>query len=179
MGYSTHYRYDGAGRKIEEWQESPTDGYSKTTYEYDALGRLCCTKRYYGKEITNYIATHLEYDNLNRITLEKQVDMTGQCTSWTWYEYDALGNCTLKRTGHLEGDDAEVNYRYNSKSELVEQIDECASTTHIQYNHTFINSNGVQILQKITTQNKDLGERFLLMRIKQNRKIHKNQCQVS
>ncbi len=150
MGHTTFFRYDNAGRKIEEWQET-SDNYSKTAYEYDTLGRLCCTKRYYGKKISDFIATHIQYDKLNRVMVEKQKDASGTCTSWTYYEYDALGNCTLKRTGHLEGDDAEVQCHYNSKGELIKQTDECGNATTVQRNHSFINRSGAKTVQKITT----------------------------
>jgi RHS repeat-associated protein len=143
LGHITHYRYDGAGRKIEEWQKS-SGNYSKTTFSYDALGRLSCIKNAYG------LATYKEYDNLNRLTLEKQVDTTGFCTEWTYYEYDALGNCTLKRSGHTS-EDAEVKQKFNSQGECIAFTDEYGNTTRTKYNHHFINNDKVEILQKIIT----------------------------
>jgi YD repeat-containing protein len=44
-GHITRYRYDGAGRKIEEWKRSPNN-YSKTTFAYGSLGRLSCTRNF-------------------------------------------------------------------------------------------------------------------------------------
>ncbi len=149
MGYTTHYKYDQAGRKIEEHKEDESN-YSKTTFEYDALGRMCCTKKHF--DDANFIATYIEYDNLNRITLESTKDINGRCTSWNYYAYDLQGNCTLKRTGHLEEkNDADINYTYNTKCELIALTDECGSKTEYTYNHGFINKNGQNILQKITT----------------------------
>ncbi len=147
MGFTTHYRYDAAGRKVEEWQEAG-DAFSKTTYEYDALGRLSCTKRYYDQ--SGFIATRFTYDLLNRVTLEKQQDVTGATISWNYYKYDALGNRTLVRSGHLS-EDAEIKSLFNTKGELIQHIDECGSATKIAYDHTFINKNGKKSLKKTTT----------------------------
>lgn len=148
-GNTTYYRYDGAGRKIEEMLESGNN-YSKTVYEYDSLGRLCKTKKFHDKNRSKYSSTRVSYDNLNRPVLEKQQNSAGKCTSWTYYEYDALGNCCLKRSGHTE-EDAEVRSVYNSKSELVERIDEYGNTTTISYNHAYIDELGQKTLQKTTT----------------------------
>ena len=54
--------------------ESNRANYSKITFAYDSLGRLSCYKNFYGKEITESLATYREYDNLDRLILEKQVD---------------------------------------------------------------------------------------------------------
>lgn len=146
MGHTTYYRYDGAGRKVEEWQEDQSN-YSKITFHYDMLGRLICTRAYYGKEIKNCIATYYEYDSLDRVFSDKRVDMIGTCISWNFYEYDRLGNRTLKRSGHAD-EDAEIKTTFNSQSELVDEIDECGRCTTHTHNHSFVNELGQKVLQK-------------------------------
>lgn len=155
MGYVTNYRYDYAGRKCEEYTNE-----TKTTYEYDTLGRLSCTKRYFGD---NFIATYVEYDNVGRITLEKEQDSTGTVTSWTWYEYDEQDRCTLKRSG----DAGEVHYRYNSKGELVAQVDECQNLTKIEHSHTSTyKKTTYDALQNSTEEQYDILGRLISVRKK-------------
>ncbi len=149
MGLTTFYRYDLAGRKIEEYKEDGTN-FSKTTFEYDLLGRLASTKSYYGDDKSSYIESRQEFDNLNRVMLESTLDMNGNCLSWTYYEYNPQGMCTLKRTGHLEGDDAELRTTYNSRCEQTSLIDEVGSKITSICNHDFINDQGQKTLQKIT-----------------------------
>jgi len=148
-GHTTYYRYDGAGRVVEELLES-ADNYQKTAFEYDTLGRIFRIKRFYGKERTQCTATEREYDNLDRIVSEREQDSQGNSTGWIRYEYDAQGNCCKKTTPT-----SEVFNRYNSKNELVETIDEEGNKIEIAYNHSFINKKGQKILQKITCDGLD------------------------
>lgn len=129
MGYTTHFRYDGQGRKVEEQQDT-----SKTTFEYDALGRPCCTKAHIDDK--EYIATHTERDLLDRVTLEKKVDTNNQVISWAYYHFDVAGNCTLRRTGYLEGQDSDVRTTYNSEREPIACTDELGFVTSYHSDHT-------------------------------------------
>lgn len=148
MGLKTYFSYDYAGRKIAEWQED-AGNYSKTTYEYDTLGRLVATKRFYGDQ--HFVATVVEYDFLNRVTEDRQEDDTGRFLSSNSYEYDLYGNCIRKRTGHLvEGDYAEVRSQFNSKNELVNVTDELQNSTEFTHNHSFENAARQKTLQRIT-----------------------------
>ncbi len=149
MGYTTHYSYDAAGRKIEELKKAG-DNYSKTTFEYDTLGRPVATKRFYGQEATSYVTTFVEYDTLDRVILEKYLNMAGDCTGWTYYEYNVQGMCTLQRSGHTH-EDADIKTRYNSQREVIEQQDEYANKTLIHTDHNFINSQDRKVVRKITT----------------------------
>ena len=160
LGHTTFYRYDGAGRKIEEWQESPEwkvtgANYSKITFSYDSLGRLSSTKNFYGKEITESLATYREYDHLDRLILEKQVDASKACIGWTYHEYDAQGNIILTRSGHT-AEDAEVQHLFNSQGECIAFTDEYGFTTRSTYNHHFVNNEKQTILQKSTTDPKNI-----------------------
>lgn len=133
MGVTTYFSYDGAGRKIQECKQD-----SKTTFEYDSLGRLSCTKSFCPNE---YIADYSEYDYLDRIILQKRLDVTGKVISWSYYEYDICGNQTLKRSGN----EIEVNSIYNSQSELIERIDECGHSTKYFFDHS------LKLQRKLTT----------------------------
>ncbi len=153
-GYTTYYSYDGAGRKVEELLET-SKNCSKTSFEYDSLGRLSSIKKYYGEDYDQYNQTLFEYDFLDRKTLEKERDSNAKTVSFTYYQYDAQGMCTLKRSGFAEKDDAELKCRYNSKRELIEQRDEAGRITKISYNHDFINKNGQKTVKKTTTDGLD------------------------
>ncbi|MBS0655023.1 MAG: hypothetical protein JSR46_04540, partial [Verrucomicrobia bacterium] len=156
MGYTTYYDYDHAGRKTGEWTQSG-DSYSKKTFEYDAMGRVSCVKAYYGKEIKDHIATYNEYDLLGRVTVEKEVDVTGQCTSWSCFEYDARGNCVKKRYGVGAGvdvgesDEAAVHTPHNSQSECVLHIDEHGHKTQMAIDHGFKNIFNKQVPRRVVT----------------------------
>ncbi len=143
-GHTTYFRYDGAGRLIEELLETP-ENYTKKCFSYDSLGRLSSTKHYYGKERDTFYEVAVEYDNLDRILSEKELDSTGICHSETVYEYNADGMLTRKEKAGV----ALIN-RYNSKKELIETIDEEGFRVEISYNHTFTNHKGQRTLQKVT-----------------------------
>lgn len=144
MGYTTYYRYDEAGRKIEEYKEG-----NKTTFEYNELGQLCRTKAFIND--TESIATFVEYDEINRITLDRKEDAAGEHVSWNYYVYDLQGNCTLKQSGYIEKKPSEVHMRYNSQNELIEVIDELGNSTKIHIDHGFINIDGHNTPRKIVT----------------------------
>jgi YD repeat-containing protein len=70
MGVTTHYFYDGAGRKIKEICQD-----QQVSYHYDTLGRLEKTIRH--GEGEHQQIEYSEYDHLDRVILKQQMDQEG------------------------------------------------------------------------------------------------------
>lgn len=97
-GNITEYRYDNAGRLIEEIVHTET-GPASTTYAYDSLGRR--EKTCSGEKIAIVV-----YDNLDRIIEERTEDSDGCVLLKKGYEYNARGQCTAT---HLYTDEENCN----------------------------------------------------------------------
>lgn len=148
MGYTTYFSYDGAGRKIEEYKEA--DGnFSKTTFAYDALGRLFVTKAYSNKNES--IATVFKHDLLNRLTREKKYAHDGALLASVSYKYDTQGNRTETKSAINNEEYSTTQALYNSQGELIQSIDPVGSITTFEYKHSFKNIHGNKSLKIKTT----------------------------
>ncbi len=88
-GVETRFKYDGAGRLIEEVRAD-----TRRTYFYDPLGRQASEREYYGDGENAFTATVWEYDLLNRMVRQEVVDSSGNPISRVEYAYDLDGNRT-------------------------------------------------------------------------------------
>lgn len=109
-GYTTNYRYDLCGRKIEENREGRV-----TRFHYDTLGFLT-------KEERNH--RHIEYikDSLGRV-LSKAIDGVPD-TTWT---YDRSGNISSM---HKEGTST---FLYDAHDRLIKKTSPDGSITSVRY----------------------------------------------
>lgn len=86
-GVETLFKYDGAGRFVEEVRAD-----TRRTYFYDPLGRQASEREYYGDGDDDYTATVWEYDLLDRMVRQEVVDSSRNPISRVDYAYDADGN---------------------------------------------------------------------------------------
>jgi len=86
-GCITTYTYDNAGRQI-----SIEKGDSKTTFQYDTLGRISKTLNHYGFNESDVTITVQEYEELNRLIEERTEDHLNNVLRKVRYEYDNWGN---------------------------------------------------------------------------------------
>ena len=136
--HTTHYRYDGAGRKIAEELED-----QRITYAYDSLGRCHFTQQ-------GSLVHIKEYDLLNRVTAEKKQDVNGNILFQEEYRYDAAGNQTaIVRFPHNQR--AEELLTYDPFNRLIEKKDPLGYATTTTYNDQYINALDQKVLQKTTT----------------------------
>lgn len=126
-GITTIFRYDGAGRKIEE-----VKGDRRTTYTYDSLGRL--------HQTTSHDTVHIhEYDLLNRVIEERIENTQHQLLKLTSYTYDTAGNQTEMTTGSITH-----RFAYDDLGRKIASVDPEGNITSITYLED-------RFLQKITT----------------------------
>lgn len=142
-GTETIYHYNHSGELIEE-----TTAQKKTTFTYDALGRLESTFEWIND--AKALVKTLTYDNLDRIIEEKVTNTQGEIVTSVAYEYDPQGN----RTKVITDKGVSATF-YNSHQMPIKQIDALGNTTHIDYNYSFTNENGEFVLQ--TTHTDPLG----------------------
>ncbi|MBX7066089.1 MAG: hypothetical protein K1X28_02545 [Parachlamydiales bacterium] len=102
----TTYKYDRAGRKIEEVSSG-----EKTTYEYDTLGRLWKTHK---ADLT----TITDYDLLDRVTEERNETKSGVILRKVQYEYDEAGN-QKAIIRNIQGHEAREESSYDSIGRLT------------------------------------------------------------
>jgi len=127
--------------------------YAVTKYSYDALGRLLSTA-----DALNRVETNV-YDDANGLLIAS-TDRNG---SEFVYEYDALGNLTIRSlsddtnvetttyglTGQVvsrENDNNTISYQYNNKGQLISESDTTSGTTK---SYTY-DSNGNRISFTVT-----------------------------
>lgn len=131
LGITTTYRYDGAGRKIEERR-----GERCTAYGYDTLGRL--------QKVVKEESVHLkEYDLLGRVIEERTEDIEGHLLEKIGYSYDTLGNLA-GTTAYIEAGPITYRTEYDNVGRKIKEIDPQGNTTYIEYIED-------GYLQKITT----------------------------
>lgn len=155
-GVTTHYQYDGAGRKISE-----TVGDHLITYRYDPLGRLTHT-------IEEDQVTVQEYDTLNRI-IEKRVEDISGTTFWReTYGYDAHNNRTQLRQ-YLEAGIALTQKTFTPRNTPLTIIDPLENTTHFHYDYQ--HETGLRVTRtdplgrQAITQHNALGHVILEMQL--------------
>lgn len=141
MGHTTSFRYDSAGRLIEEIKND-----KKTTHAYDSIGRRCKTCEWYGDGETDYTAKFMIYDLLDRITEERSEDTSGNVLSKTNYAYDANNN-KIQVICEIEGNVSCTYTEFNSLNQPVYIIDANQNKTRFIYDYQFVNENGQKVLQ--------------------------------
>jgi len=111
------YRYDYAGRKIEEQR-----AYQQFYYLYDSLGRLSEVKE-------GDISTIRTYDNCDHI-LETRTEKNGSTQARESYCYDEVGNCI--GVTHSQGSTKTV---FNTYGKPVRYTDLLGFTTQYSYSY--------------------------------------------
>lgn len=141
-GTQTTYRYDGAGRKIEEQTLDRVQ-----TIKYDSLGRE--ERVIQGNER----AFLKSYDLLGRVLEEREEDLLGKVYGSTRYTYDDYSNKVAVIKEVQVGDSIEKT-EYDPYKRVVCMIDPMGNETHIQYEDFYRNRWGQNVLLKTTTNPK-------------------------
>ncbi len=135
-GLTTHFFYDGAGRKISEQAEN-----RKVTLKYDALGFV--------ERTNNGSITHIQKHNASGLIEEEwQEDSTGLIENRMRFVYDSEFHkiAALRWTSQGEAKD-QLEYQ-NHK--LTKHIDPLGAVTVFFYNEEYLNDLGQKVLQKTT-----------------------------
>lgn len=136
MGGIKRFEYDGAGRLSVLYNQD-----EKTTYHYDALGRLEETRNYFGPEADDYVATIEKKDFLDRI-IEKIIQSPIKGVSFREeYGYDADGNRTLVKTYNQAGIGL-YQTQYNSHGKIIKSVTPDQGTIVTTYHYHFGNERG-------------------------------------
>jgi len=122
-GNATTYEYDALNRKVLETFADQTT----VAYDYDADDNLINKIDQNGS-----IFTH-DYDALNRLVSSEVAAAAGVIGSTQWaYTYDGLSRRTAANDNNdpvFEGDDATVEYRFNSLNQLLSESNNGTATT--------------------------------------------------
>lgn len=130
-GLVTTYRYDGAGRNIEE-----NIGQLKIIrYEYDDFGRVIKTEQVGRQEI-------IQYDWLDRIISKILQDSQGNIYSKEAYEYDRFGNQIKKTAWQFSYRPAVICMNYYSDGTLSSKYNPLSQRTYWRYDHHHLNEHG-------------------------------------
>lgn len=140
-GSAVSYRYDGAGRIIEQERNQQLD----VSYTYDAFGRVH-TKKEWVDRLSAKVTTYL-YDNKDQVVNEKVSDLQGNLFSEQSYVYDQRGN-RLEVRYTVGGQPVSTKTRYDVWNRTVETTDAEGNLTHYSYDKEE-NTLGQQVL-KIT-----------------------------
>ncbi len=138
-GHITHYAYDPAGQLVRKECE---DGL--THFIYDFLGRESEVHAYYGCGDRDYICRTKKYDLLDRIIEETEQDGAGHIFSKLEYAYDADGNRTEIKTTNEAGIAATTS-TYDSRQQLILQINPLGHATKFHYRYDYHNSQGWRV----------------------------------
>jgi YD repeat-containing protein len=112
-GFTTFYKYDGAGRLISQSKNDRL-----ITYEYNHINQLYKTKEWFGPNENDVTIKFEEQDLLNRLIEERTEDNNGQVLKKIKYAYDAAGN----RTQAIEGNVITLT-EYNNHNQPVKITD--------------------------------------------------------
>lgn len=139
-GLVTKYTYDSAGREI-----AVEKGSSRTTYEYDLLGRVEKTKEWINEN--EYSCKVLSYDLLDRVIEETLTDQSGKIFKKTSYVYDASDNQTQVIQSTQNGL-AITTTEYTPFKQPLKITDPQGNVTHFHYKHNYRNPLKQKVLQK-------------------------------
>ncbi len=157
------YQYDAAGNLVRSSQTVDKAGcgkeFASIKYSYDKNGNMIKITLPYGAEIRQ------EYDVLDRLISEKQIEKKTGIKNHIKYEYDKAGN--VVRVTNQEGKELRLEYDY--KNQEIRQIEIDGSVTR-----KFYNKNG--FLEKIISPNQykeeiDDGEGYEMIYDNQDRII--------
>lgn len=142
-GNATYFTYDGAGR-----ESTITKGNSKTTLEYDNLGRVF--KRIEWADQNDAVVNLFLYDNLNRVIEERTETIAGKILTKTNYQYDKQGNRTDVITTTDLGNSV-AHTVFDPLKRPTETTDALGNTTHFVYNDNFTDNNKLNVTQTLMT----------------------------
>lgn len=128
-GRTTHFQYDGAGRKIATIQEAHV-----TTYGYDALGRIAKTIETLDGKVANI--TIKEYDLLDRVIEERIEDESGTIFQKEQYQYHANGKRS-NQIAYTQAGIATTLTTYTPHGEIASVTDALGNVTHFTYNYAY------------------------------------------
>lgn len=140
LGNTTVYTYDYAGRL-----ETVTKGNSKTTIQYDALGRIIRTSEY--SNSNEYTASAYAYDALDRIIEERIEDEQGAVLNKARYGYDEKGNRNEIRT-YGEAGEAITQFTFNAYQQPEIAIDAEGKITRTTFHYFHRNDLGQFVMAK-------------------------------
>lgn len=146
-GTITAYKYDGAGRKIEEKTNNKV-----TTFSYDARGRLSETKNFIDKD--HFQIEKIYYDSLDRTIEKRQEDQDGVLYSYTQYSHDDFNN-EKSLTKEVKIGKSVTKKSYDCFKRLIETVDPLGYVTRVIYNDAFVNEHGLTVVQKTTIDPKN------------------------
>jgi RHS repeat-associated protein len=160
-GNTSHYFYDGIGRKICEENSGRT-----TAFGYDALGRLA--------EIRNEdLRTHLKRDLADRLVEETKTDLNNSLLYKVGFAYDEDNNLN-KIIRYIDGKESVESFVYDYFGRVTLHRDPLKHKTTTFYNENYTNDLGQRVLQitsvdplnisKIKTQDpysRDVQEKIL------------------
>ena len=139
MGLITTYRYDGAGRKIEE----NSGGLKILKYTYDDFDRIIKIEKEGQSQV-------FQYDWMNRITSKIQQDSQGKIDKQEEFGYDAQGNLIKESVWQSADKCASTHSFYYSDGSLNWQQNPLGHRNTREYDHHY-EENG-QRLQKRTSK---------------------------
>lgn len=141
-GLTTYYSYDFAGRLKSTKKED-----ALLEYAYDASGRLASLKEWTSHD--DYSMKCYTYDLLNRITEEVVTDAKGIKYHHLKYTYDEEGKQSSICQVSDQGNATCFKY-YNSRGELIKEVDTLGNTSYSETNFYYPCSHGLTRALTIT-----------------------------
>lgn len=139
-GITTTYKYDGAGRKIEQLR-----GSQKISYEYDSLGRLYKTIHHLDNSEKVDIQ---EFNVLDQVIEERVENEDGLVLQKTTYDYDKMGNRNTLIQYTEEGI-AVTRTEYDCLKRPIKIIDAEGNETHTIYHYDLGQGLSVEIIDPL------------------------------
>lgn len=122
------YKYDGAGRCIEECKE-----HMRITYAYDSLGRVCEESTWeIGTELPS-ITLHTKYDFLDRVIEKYTDDADGKMLARESTTFDMCGREIVNTHWTHEGECHATFTDYDILGRAIRIEDACGRKTRIDY----------------------------------------------
>ena len=137
-GLTTNYKYDGAGRKVEEDIEG-----IKTTFFYDALG-------FNIKVQTKDIFNCKSFDDAGRVIKKWEEDIYGNIKNLTTFYYDLENRKTKAERLTSKGIATDWFY-YDVKGRIIKHQDPDGNVCSYAYEDGFINELSKKVLKTTTT----------------------------
>lgn len=142
-GVKTLYRYDGAGRKIEESKSKDNEFIGREEYAYDNLGRHYKTLTHsdnssHHTQMFTQVCIKL-FDDANRLIEERQEDASGALFSKVQYQYDQYDNTTSIITYINEKPSIET-FTYDDYKRVTSHKDPEGNISYTKYIDRILNS---------------------------------------
>lgn len=154
----TTYKYDGAGRKIEEIESKSGEFIAKKTYDYDALGREYRSSIHNEDSSLKKVSVK-EFDSANRIIEEREEDGEGKIFSKVRYAYDKYDRKIAVFT-HTGSEIAKESFTYDDYGRVLTHTDSLGHITKTEYrDHLHNELTGAKDAEVIVTD--PLGRKVL------------------